>query len=84
MIDNAALYSLYGFVGGLTLGLIFRRKMMFAGLCTGFGGGVALNKGAADFNRIESREERITHVLRSDKDRFISKLHQIRLEYFRR
>jgi hypothetical protein len=59
--------------------------MLFAGMCTGFGGGIALNKLAYDFNKIENREERIARLSSASegKERYLTKLNEIRLNYLR-
>lgn len=56
-IDNLVEYSVYGFAIGLGAGIIFRRKVLFAGIGSGLGGGIAFNKCADRFNRIENIEE---------------------------
>lgn len=51
--------TLKGLALGFTIGYFFRKKFSYAAFGAGVGGGVAFNKCADEFNRIQAREHRI-------------------------
>ena len=45
--------SIYGFILGFGAGVLFRRSVLFVCLGSGLGGGIAFNRCADAFNRLD-------------------------------
>ncbi len=67
------------------MGMIFRRKFLFASVGAGIGGGIAINKCADEFNRIQAREHRVAASLNNPKNEdFKTKIDHLRENYFKK
>ncbi len=85
-ISNIADNTLYGTLVGLSLGVVLLGKHKFtryAALGAGFGGGIALNQCAREFNIIKNREQRVQEwLVQEDKDDYAQRIDTLRAELF--
>ena len=76
-IDRMASNALQGAIAGFALNLILlkgRKPFHMMGLFSGLGCGIATNQVAAEFNRIEGRELRITNSInKGDSSSFLGR-----------
>ncbi|MEG7600217.1 hypothetical protein U2057_15425, partial [Listeria monocytogenes] len=68
---------------GFLVGVIFRKKFFFTAFGGGIGGGIALNKCADEFNRIQAREIRVAESLTTNRESFPVRLNNLRSQYFK-
>ena len=61
--------------------LILKHKTRYAAIGGGIGAGMALNKCAQEFNRIQKREARVNNVLNGGNDDFEHRVAGIKQKY---